>query len=374
MLRFTMLLIAIGILPLSLRATELDAENLLYLYNAEGELQILDNEKAKLYIERFVHIAISEMDRSGIPASIKMAQGILESGSGMSSLAQFAHNHFGIKCGGSWTGKTYYLWDDDVAKSCFRVFDKDEDSYIAHTDFISNPSKSSRYGFLFELETTDYKGWANGLQKAGYATSQTYARSLISIIERYQLYKLDHLTFKSQDVAAGELDSIFNLTQILPVPLDTMVDEPHFVMIPDPFGNIKDTIKMTLTKTSFTENGLITVFVQPDEDLKAIAKRLKISEKKLIKYNEIPKGYKLKAGQYIYLEEKKKSYSGKDIYHIVREGQEMYDIAQHFGLKKHELLKLNKVYKNNKPQAGTKIRLINLNEAELSSKKCQFCQ
>jgi flagellum-specific peptidoglycan hydrolase FlgJ len=198
MLRFTLLLFFLGTLLNNSWAadrvlkTASELPNLT-LQNAAGECVTLDNEKAKIYIDRFLHIVIAEMDRSKIPASIKMAQGILESGSGMSDLARQAHNHFGIKCGGSWKGKTFYMWDDDVVKSCFRVFNRDEESYIAHTEFIANPHKLSRYGFLFKLERTDYKGWANGLQKAGYATDKNYPSKLIELIERFKLYKFDQL-------------------------------------------------------------------------------------------------------------------------------------------------------------------------------------
>jgi len=370
MLRFTLLLFTlVNLLNHSWAAdrTASDIPNLV-LQNATGEWVTLDNEKAKIYIERFLHIVIAEMDRSKIPASIKMAQGILESGSGMSDLARQAHNHFGIKCGGGWKGKSFYMWDDDVVKSCFRVFNRDEESYIAHTEFIANPHKLSRYGFLFKLEKTDYKGWANGLQKAGYATSKTYARALISIIERYELYKLDYLTFESFVVTKGELDSIFKLPKIeLPEqPLDTMVYELHYVLIPDPFGNLKDSVKMILTKSMFKENELLTVYVQPYDELDDIAYRYNTTIKKLRKLNEISQDYALKTGQFIYLQEKNSHYKGKEVFHIVRAGQTMYDIAQHYGLKMSALIKLNKVYKDRFPLAGTKIRL---NRDEKAKKK-----
>jgi LysM repeat protein len=360
MLRFFLLFIAIGILFLNVNAAgnnkfPSDASSL-YLENAAGEHVLLDNENAKRYIEKFLHIAISEMDRSGIPASIKLAQGILESGSGMSSLAKYAHNHFGIKCGGSWKGKTYYLWDDDVVKSCFRVFDKDEDSYMAHTEFIASPNKSSRYGFLFDYPTTDYKAWAHGLQKAGYATSKTYAWSLISIIERYELYRLDHLTFRCMTVTEGELDSIFQ-HRVLIEPIDTMLDEPHFVLIPDPFGNLCDTVRMTLSSSTFKVNNLLTVYVQEGDNLEMIAKRYNLNSKKLEKYNELEKGYVLRTGQYIFLEPKKNKFEGDESYHIVRRGQKIFDVAQYYGIKKNELQKINKVYKNCEPQPGTLVRL-----------------
>ena len=359
MLRLLLMFIVGGVLVNNLHATGFEPKNTesLLLENAAGESVVLNNNNALIYIDRFLHIAISEMDRSGIPASIKLAQGILESGSGMSDLAKHAHNHFGIKCGGSWKGKTYYLWDDDVEKSCFRVFDKDEDSYIAHTEFVANPNKSSRYGFLFKLAKTDYKAWANGLQKAGYATSQTYANALISIIERYQLYKYDHLTFRTEAVAVGETDSIFFVEVPVVKPIDTTYTEPQFVLIPDPFGNLRDSVRIMLTKSTFMVNGLLTVYVQVNDSLSTIAKRYKMPLNKLKKINEIDKFTKLRAGQFIFLEKKKKSYTEAERFHCVLEGQSMYDISQHYGLLKKNLIKLNKVYKSDEPKPGTHVRL-----------------
>jgi hypothetical protein len=146
------------------------------------------------YIAQYKQIAILEMQRTGIPASIKMAQALLESGAGRSTLARKANNHFGIKCGGSWNGETFYREDDDyrngkLIKSCFRKFESAYDSFMAHSDFLTN---QRRYSFLFELSTEDYKSWARGLRKAGYATDKAYAGKLIEIIEKYELYKLDN--------------------------------------------------------------------------------------------------------------------------------------------------------------------------------------
>ena len=148
-----------------------------------------------MYISQYKEIAISEMHKSGIPASIKMAQALLESGAGRSTLALEANNHFGIKCGGSWTGKTFYRKDDDyndkgkLIESCFRKFSAVEESYTAHSDFLKN---QKRYAFLFDYKPTDYKKWAHGLKKAGYATDNAYPKKLIQIIEKYELYALDN--------------------------------------------------------------------------------------------------------------------------------------------------------------------------------------
>ena len=146
------------------------------------------------YILQYKEIDVSEMHKTGIPASIKMAQALLESGSGKSSLATEANNHFGIKCGGRWNGDTYYREDDDynkkgdLIKSCFRKFRSVEESYSAHSNFLTD---QNRYEFLFGYARDDYKAWAKGLKKAGYATDKKYPKKLIDIIEKYELYNLD---------------------------------------------------------------------------------------------------------------------------------------------------------------------------------------
>src|SRR6201996_2455740 len=138
------------------------------------------------YIDRFKTIAIQEMNLYGIPASITLAQGLFESGSGNSELAKIANNHFGIKCTSDWKGKGYYK-DDDQHNDCFRVYDRAEDSFRDHSNFL----KRKNYAFLFTLDKDDYKGWAYGLKKAGYATNPNYPQLLINIIEKYSLYQFD---------------------------------------------------------------------------------------------------------------------------------------------------------------------------------------
>ena len=151
----------------------------------------------QLYIEQYKDIAIVEMHRTGIPASIKLAQGILESNAGLSMLAVKANNHFGMKCGSEWRGKTMLRKDDDrnaqgkLIKSCFRVFESAQESFVAHSEFLLDPNKKYRYGFLFDFDSDDYRSWAYGLKKAGYATNPKYPELLIRIIEDYRLADID---------------------------------------------------------------------------------------------------------------------------------------------------------------------------------------
>lgn len=175
--------------------------------------------EADNYIHTFKHIAIEEMHRTGIPASIKLAQGLLESDLGRSPLSVTGNNHFGIKCGNEWQGKEMYRQDDDyglnneLTKSCFRVFESSEASYVAHSEFLLNPAKNYRYGFLFSIPAQDYVSWAKGLQSAGYATDPAYATKLIKKIEQYNLFLYDGSTEAlSQLTIPDVVDKIKDIT------------------------------------------------------------------------------------------------------------------------------------------------------------------
>jgi flagellum-specific peptidoglycan hydrolase FlgJ len=267
------------------------------------------------YIQRYKEIAINEMRRTGIPASIKLAQGVLESGGGTSVLARKANNHFGIKCGSEWRGPTYYVKDDDydengqLIESCFRAYEDPEASYIAHSEFLRDPNKAFRYGFLFRLDGKDYKKWAQGLKSAGYATSPTYADGLISIIEQYKLYKFD----------GGDLD--FDVIRLI------------------------NDVRMTLAKAGQT----------PEE----IAKKYNVKTRCLLKFNEGLRGpnQPLDEGEYVYLQRKRWFFRGKQQYHYVKEGESMYRISQLYGLKMNRLYRKNRMDKGTEPAAGQKIRL-----------------
>ena len=146
------------------------------------------------YIDRYKELAVIEMHRSGIPASITLAQGLHESQSGRSDLATQANNHFGIKCKNYWKGHTYYHKDDDLdkrgklIKSCFRSYENSIDSYVDHSNFLS---QTERYSELFSYPNTDFVSWAHGLKRKGYATDKDYAYKLIAKIEQYKLYQYD---------------------------------------------------------------------------------------------------------------------------------------------------------------------------------------
>jgi len=279
------------------------------------------------YIKRFKDIAIREMERSGVPASIKLAQGLLESDSGKSSLARSANNHFGIKCGSGWQGEEYYKKDDDyddrgqLIKSCFRQYRNPDASYVAHSEFLRNPSKSFRYGFLFRLEPTDYKAWARGLRQAGYATNPRYPELLISLIERYNLNQYD---------APGAVD-----------PVD--VEVPTNEMI-----------------TGILRANDVSYFVsEAPISVAEIARQVDLSARRLLEYNEglNKDDEKVTPGDRVYLQKKRNSYRGKEVYHTVEEGETLYDVAQRYGLKLDKLAKRNRLQEKDNPATGVKVKL-----------------
>ncbi|MEM9888414.1 MAG: glucosaminidase domain-containing protein [Bacteroidota bacterium] len=280
------------------------------------------------YIEKYRDLAQSEMQRTGIPASIKLAQGILESNFGRSKLAQRANNHFGIKCGGDWVGKTFYKEDDDydnrgrLRKSCFRKYDKEIESWLAHSEFLKKP----RYQHLYYLRPDDYKAWARGLRQAGYATSPTYASDLISVIERYELYRYDQV--ESQVPA-----------EVLEVNQPVVITEPE----------VRPDSRMSELAIISSVNDVKVTHSLDGENLNKISERTGISVNSLIRYNELltNSSRTLKTGTRVFLQPKRSSNRAKQNWHKVMPGESMFDIAQKYGIR------LNKMYERNRMEEGT---------------------
>lgn len=253
------------------------------------------NRQYEEYIHKYQDLAVKQMRRFHIPASITLAQGLLESGAGRSTLARKSNNHFGIKCGGDWTGKSV-RHDDDARDECFRAYKHPEDSYEDHSKFLCN---RLRYASLFKLKITDYKGWARGLKKAGYATDPKYADRLINIIELYQLYNFD-----SKNGAKWMKE----------------FPNPH---------------------QPYLANDLLYVIAREGDTFKGISKEFDVSQKKLRKYNDLFKGYELQEGDIIYLDEKHPYSIGEHAQHVVRRGESMYSISQKYGIRLKNLYKMN---------------------------------
>lgn len=262
------------------------------------------------YIRMYKDAAIENMKLKKVPASITLAQGILESGNGNSELAIKANNHFGIKCHLDWKGETYYK-DDDKPNECFRKYKSVLDSYKDHADFLSS---RDRYKTLFELDITDYKGWARGLKAAGYATNPNYAEQLISLIERFKLYEFD------KEIKSIKTSKPYNTTQL---PQDI---KSH------PSG----------TKMIFIINGLRAIKVNKGQTKDGLALDFGLKVKQLEKYNELGTSDELYEDQLIFLEPKRNSAEpGKD-YHIVKQGETFYSIAQMYGMNTKALLQKNR--------------------------------
>ncbi|MDA3892833.1 MAG: glucosaminidase domain-containing protein [Salinivirgaceae bacterium] len=282
------------------------------------------------YINQYKGIAIKEMKRTGVPASITMAQGILESENGNSSLAVKANNHFGIKCHNDWTGKTI-RHDDDKRNECFRKYKNAELSFKDHSEFLS---KHQRYAFLFAYKTTDYKSWARGLKKAGYATHPKYDKLLIRIIEENLLYTLDDRKYKPvkhQD------------ERIEPIPeLADNVDDYEI----NPFGN---KVK--------TYNRIDYVIVEDGDTYESIAKEQEVMPWQIIKYNELPSGAELIPDTKIYLQPKRRKAPVGYKYHTISAGENMYIISQKYGVKLKHLYRLNNFDYGREPEIGYTLSL-----------------
>lgn len=295
--------------------------------NAQTELH-------RQYIDKFYPIAVAEMERAGIPASIKLAQGILESGVGKSELATNANNHFGIKCGSSWVGEEYYLKDDDkdasgkLIKSCFRVFDSAEESFIAHTEFLQDPKKEFRYGPLFKFSNTDYRSWAYGLKDAGYATNPKYPDLLLSIIKNNNLDQYDKLTM-------ADLDADF--VENYPEQRDELANRKY--------------TKVTMF------NNLKSVFAKEGETPSDIGVKFNIPTRLIVKYNEID-GIKIfEENERLFLQNKRTKYKGNTKTHRVQKGESIYKIGQKYGVKTQWLYWRNRMKPNTEPAPGEQLKL-----------------
>jgi len=266
----------------------------------------------KEYIERYSDLAVEEMEKYRIPASITLAQGILESNSGNSALAREANNHFGIKCHKGWTGKTYHQ-DDDEKDECFRKYPSAEDSYRDHSEFLTT---RDRYKLLFDLEVTDYKGWAHGLKQAGYATNPRYPDLLIRIIEENGLEQFDIV--RNPQIAAGNR---------------------HTLSLSGPDEAFEIVSRTESGRVIFKNNGVKFIYAREGDDCRGIAAEFTIYTWQVFANNDMNRDDELQAGQKIYLERKKKR-STYD-YHIVREGETIWSISQDYGIRMKALSRRN---------------------------------
>ena len=275
-------------------------------YQGKAESELTISEK---YIITYRDLAMNEMKRTKIPASIKLAQGILESGNGNSYLAKKANNHFGIKCGSNWRGATIFF-DDDEENECFRKYDAPEQSFIDHSDFIVN---SARYAALFKLDITDYKAWAHGLKEAGYATRKNYADLVINIIDRHKLNIYDIY------LPSVEGDQMI-----------TRADEK-----PDQI---------------FRVNGVNAILAKKNDSYEQIAKRHHSTLTNILSFNDLRENQSLAEGQLVFLAPKKTV--ARESYHIVKKGDKMWNVSQEYGVRLINLYERNIMKLGDEPVVG----------------------
>ncbi len=339
-----------------------------------------DNRKlAETYISSYKDVAVQEMHRTGIPASIKLAQGLLESDWGRSDLAKTANNHFGIKCGCKWTGGTFYKEDDDkdargrLIESCFRSFSSPTESYMAHSDFLSDPKKDYRYGFLFNYESTDYKSWAKGLKKSGYATDPKYPKKLVQIIENYELYKFDQLikTKELKFAMVPQKKEYVPEKVAIPKRKKEKSSKKETIKRNNKASNIDSKTKdHTITRMPAKHvsrlkysidaiNKCRKVTAKGGETLEELSRAIGLAVDELITLNEIyeTKDEILAPGVFVYLEKKKRSFRGDYGFHVVREGETMQSIAQLYGLRVKSLYAKNRMPKASKTFQGVKLSI-----------------
>jgi hypothetical protein len=286
----------------------------------------------KEYIERYQLLAIEEMKRSGIPASITMAQACLESGNGNSVLSQKSNNHFGIKCKSTWTGKTVRHTDDE-ANECFRKYETVEESFKDHSDFLMN---NPRYFFLFQLPPNDYVGWAHGLKKAGYATANDYGHRLIKIIEENQLNRLDY-KLTNEQLAAFKHKKL-NTTETL----NKLFINPYQSHQVTKYNNLK------------------AVVVREGDTYEILAQEFGLKAWELYKFNDLPTGYQPRKNEIVYIEAKnRKAGRRSELTHRVAPGETMHYISQVHGLKLGPLYRRNGMKYGEEPRTEEIIFLRN---------------
>ncbi|MCX4290237.1 MAG: glucosaminidase domain-containing protein [Odoribacter sp.] len=294
----------------------------LITFNVQGQSR-------KDFILKYKHIAIQEMERTGIPASITLAQGIFESGCGMSQLSQEANNHFGIKCH-DWEGPTYHM-DDDAENECFRKYDHPEQSWIDHSEFLTS---RPRYAGLFKIPSTDYKAWAKGLKAAGYATNPQYAERLIKIIEEEQLYLYDHKV-KHPTGTPAKTTPIEKVEKNIPAAKKTLVN---------------------YHKREEIKNGIPCIEIKAGDTFSALSNYYGIKLKKLMAYND-KKDSSLAVGQYVFLKRKKIRAARGYEFHRVKAGENLYLISQMYGVRLKSLVVFNYINADTPLEAGEKIYL-----------------
>ncbi len=302
-------IVLINLIAFAEQKTRLSVNDYYHKYKHIANVQQKTRLSKDDYIDKYKDIAIAEMKRSGIPASITIAQGMLESDNGNGKLTALGNNHFGIKCH-NWDGKKFYI-DDDIKNECFRKYNNAAESFHDHTDFLLS---HDRYSFLFGYKSTDYKSWAHGLKKAGYATNPAYDNMLIKLIEDNKLYVFDHDYIPTKRPGTTK---------------NAAFSEPGMEFT------------LRLTRPIFKRNGIDYVIAKNGDNFEKLGRELDNIPWELIRYNELTKDSVLHTGQIIYLEPKHRKAENGMEYHTVQTGETVYSVSQLYGIKTKFLRKWN---------------------------------
>ena len=316
------------------RSTCIKIHSIFLLLFFASNLLAQERQSTEDYIDLYKDVSIKKMKEYKIPASITLAQGILESGSGNSSLARKANNHFGIKCHKGWTGKTFIM-DDDAKNECFRKYKHAADSYRDHSQFLT---QRGRYSFLFDYPITDYKKWAHGLKKAGYATNPKYPQLLIRIIEKYHLDQYDRKGGKGK---SKPKKAVAETTSVIAISVADFTKAGT-----SPKG-----------RTVYINNGKKLIVIEQGDTFYALAEEFEIYSWQLFKYNEVNKKHTLQIGELVYLEKKKNKAEKSHKIHVVAKGESMRQISQLYGIKLKKLYKMNGLPEGRQPQEGETLKL-----------------
>lgn len=325
-----------------------------------------------IYVEQFAGLAVEEMYRSGVPASITLAQGLLESRYGLSELAVKGNNHFGIKCHNNWKGGRMYH-DDDRRGECFRKYSSPEESFRDHSDFLRY---RDRYRFLFDLETTDYKGWAYGLKKAGYATDPAYPSKLIKLIEDYSLYEYDRCPAdfekNSKPVRETKLSRKEARRNKKKAEKSLSTNEQAAPKtIPKAPSRIEEVVKLdkapdgvfafSLTRQMYSLNGVPFIYSSKGESYQDIAKSFKLFPKEILKFNDLSPNTdlneELAPGTLVYVQPKRKEAARGLEKHVMEDGDTLWEISQRFGVKLSSIYKMNGLSASYVPREGDIIKI-----------------
>jgi hypothetical protein len=314
-----------------------------------------------VYVNTYKQLAMAEMQRSGIPAAITLAQGLHESEAGTSELVRNSNNHFGIKCKEDWKGEVVYH-DDDSRGECFRSYARAEDSYRDHSDFLR---RSSRYAFLFNLDPADYEGWAYGLRKAGYATNIRYSQILIRLIKDYNLQQYTLIVMGKVQPSAEVVLTIPGMapgTEGTPIVPGVVVSGAGVVGAgaAGAGGAAGDSSAIRQPEVSypegeFTINRTKVIYVPAGISLLSVAGKYDIPLARLLEFNDMKEEDVLTRGQLIFLQRKRRT--GSIEFHVVREGEDFYSIAQSEGVRLQDLLEMNKQDATVQPSSGERIYL-----------------